>query len=237
MEVYSLSSPWGRAIVFSEMRDAIANLQAPYQRHGRVFSDGLSEPSNVSRRTGGRDLQRKSSAGREAPSCRTMADNRAREQDNSFAAPSRHGGSRYAPLESVNHRANPPMAVVGAGISTPSLSELPAEVGRLQQRVHDLCNHSDQERQERLSLEAWVECIRLYRSEFAFYLLENDRARQVFRDEVADHRRQNAALQSQVEKLARDYKNLVEILERGGCIRSRKRPRGDGTGGDDRHKT
>ena len=108
------------------------------------------------------------------------------------------------------------------GISTPSLSELPAEVGRLQQRVHDLCNHSDQERQERLSLEAWVERIRLYRSEFAFYLLENDRARQGFHDEVADLRRQNAALQSQIEKLARDYKSLVESLERGGCIRPRK---------------
>ena len=82
--------------------------------------------------------------------------------------------------------------------------------------------------------------IRLYRSddrsEFAFYQLENERPRQVFRDEVADLRRHNAALQSQIEKLARDYKNLVDILERGDCICSRKRPRADGTGGDDRHK-
>uniref|UniRef100_M4BBT8 RxLR effector candidate protein n=1 Tax=Hyaloperonospora arabidopsidis (strain Emoy2) TaxID=559515 RepID=M4BBT8_HYAAE len=56
------------------MRDAIANLQSLYQRHGRVFSDGRSEPSDVSRRTGGRDLQRQSLAGREAPSCRVKAD-------------------------------------------------------------------------------------------------------------------------------------------------------------------
>ena len=129
------------------------------------------------------------------------------------------------------------MAVMNAGILTPNLSGLQAEVGRLQQRLHDLCDRIEQERQERLSLEAWVERIRLYRSEFAFYLLENDRARQGFHDEVADLRRQNAALQSQIEMMAWDQKSLLEILERGGCIRPRKRPRGDGTGGDNRHKT
>ena len=71
-EVYSLSSPWGRAIISSDMRDAIANLQALYQRHERVFSDGPSKALDVSRRTGGRDPQRQSSAGREAPTCRAM---------------------------------------------------------------------------------------------------------------------------------------------------------------------
>ena len=74
------------------------------------------------------------------------------------------------------------MAVVGAGILTPNrLSELQAEVGRLQQRLHDLCDRTEQERQERLSLEAWVTRIRLYRSEerseFSFYQLENERRR------------------------------------------------------------
>ena len=134
------------------MRDSIANLQSLYQRHGRVFSDGPSESSDVSRRTGGRDPQSQSSAGREAPSCRATADSRASEQDNSFAAPPRHGGSRYAPRESVDHRVNPPMAVMKAGISTPNLLGLQAEVGRLQQRVHDLCDRTEQERQEHLSL-------------------------------------------------------------------------------------
>ena len=133
------------------------------------------------------------------------------------------------------------MAVVGAGISTPNLSELQAELGRLQQRVHDLCDCSEQESQELLSLEAWVQRIRLYRSddrsEFAFYQLENEQARQVFHDEVADLCRQNTALQIHIEKLARVQKNFLEILKRGGCVRPRKRPRGDGTGGDNRHKT
>ena len=90
--------------------------------------------------------------------------------------------------------------------------ELQAEVGRLQQRLHDLCDRTEQERQERISLEAWVQRIRLYRSddrsEFAFYQLENEQKRQAFRDELADICRQHAALQSQIEKLARDQKNL-----------------------------
>ena len=76
IEVYSLSSPWGRAHISSDMRNAIANLQSLYQRHGRVFSDGPSEPSDVSRRTGGRDPQRQSSAGCEAPSCRATSRHR-----------------------------------------------------------------------------------------------------------------------------------------------------------------
>uniref|UniRef100_M4BNI8 Uncharacterized protein n=1 Tax=Hyaloperonospora arabidopsidis (strain Emoy2) TaxID=559515 RepID=M4BNI8_HYAAE len=47
--------------------------------------------------------------------------------------PSRHGGSRYAPRESVDLRKSPPMAVVGARISTLNrLLELQADVGRLQ---------------------------------------------------------------------------------------------------------
>uniref|UniRef100_M4BYU5 Uncharacterized protein n=1 Tax=Hyaloperonospora arabidopsidis (strain Emoy2) TaxID=559515 RepID=M4BYU5_HYAAE len=61
---------------------------------------------------------------------------RASEQDNSFASPSRHGDSRYALRESVDHRANPPIAVMGAGISTPNPLELQTEVGRLQQGLH-----------------------------------------------------------------------------------------------------
>uniref|UniRef100_M4C438 RxLR effector candidate protein n=1 Tax=Hyaloperonospora arabidopsidis (strain Emoy2) TaxID=559515 RepID=M4C438_HYAAE len=196
----------------------------------------------MSRRIGGRDPQRQSSAEREAPSCRATADSCASEQDNSFASPSRHGGSRYAPREGVDHRGSPPMAVVRTKISTLNrLLELQAEVGRLQQRLQDLCDRTEQDRQERLSLEAWVQCIRLYRSddrsEFEFYQLENERKRQAFRDEVDDILRQYVALQSQIEKLARVQKNLLEILERGGCIRPRKIPRDDDTGGDDRHKT
>ena len=42
-DVYSLQSPWGRAHISAEMRDAIANLQSVYKRQGRVFTDGPSD--------------------------------------------------------------------------------------------------------------------------------------------------------------------------------------------------
>ena len=133
------------------------------------------------------------------------------------------------------------MAVVGAGISTPNLLlKSQAEFGRLQQRLHDLCDRTEQGRQELLSLEAWVQRIRFYRSDdrskFVFYQFGSDRGRQAIRNEVADICRQHAALQSQIGKLARVQKNLLEVLERGDCIRPRKIRR-DGTDGDDRHKT
>ena len=38
-DVYSLSSPWGRARISIEMRGVIDVLQSIYKRHGRVFSD------------------------------------------------------------------------------------------------------------------------------------------------------------------------------------------------------
>ena len=86
-----------------------------------------------------------------------------------------------------------------------------------------------------------MQLTRLYRSddrsEFAFYQLENEQKRQDFHDEVADIRRQHAVLQSQIKKQVRDQKNLLEVLERGGCMRPRKRPRADGSGRDDQHKT
>ena len=44
-DVYSFSSPWGRARISIQMRDAIDVLQSLYKRQGRVFSDGPSDPS------------------------------------------------------------------------------------------------------------------------------------------------------------------------------------------------
>ena len=40
-DVYSLSSPWGRARISIEMRDAIDGLQSIYRRQGRVFPINL----------------------------------------------------------------------------------------------------------------------------------------------------------------------------------------------------
>ena len=85
-DVYSLSSPWGKAHISIEMCKAIDVLQLIYKRQGRVlFSDGPSDPSDGSRRTDERGPQRQRSAGYEVPSCRVKADNCASEQGNFFA--------------------------------------------------------------------------------------------------------------------------------------------------------
>uniref|UniRef100_M4BCF0 RxLR effector candidate protein n=1 Tax=Hyaloperonospora arabidopsidis (strain Emoy2) TaxID=559515 RepID=M4BCF0_HYAAE len=217
------------------MRGAIANLQLLYQLQEREFSDCLSELSDNSRRTGGRDPQRQSSAGSEAPRCSATLDSRTSERGNSFAVPSSHNGSRYAPREIVDHLANPPVAVVGAGKSTPNrLLDLEAKAGLLERCLHDLRDRVELQRQERLYMEASVQRYRLHRSddrsEFAFSQLENKRRRQAIRDEVADVRHQMVKLQSHIEKLALNQKNILEFLERRSCIYPRKKQ-------DDRRRT
>ena len=149
-DVYSETSAWGRAHITAEMRGAIDTLQSLYTRQGRVFNDGPCEPSGGPRRTGVRDPQRQSSAGNEAPSCRTTADSRVSERSNSFAAPSCHGASRYAPRGSVEHRASPPVAVVEEGKLGPTcLSGLESEVAQHDRDLRELSDRLDHERDVR----------------------------------------------------------------------------------------
>ena len=75
------------------------------------------------------------------------------------------------------------------------------------------------------------------RSDFAFAQLENERENRRLRDELEAARCKTASLKDQFKGLVSDHKNLMGILERGGCLRSRKRPRTNSTGGDDQHKT
>ena len=75
------------------------------------------------------------------------------------------------------------------------------------------------------------------RSEFAFAQLESERERRSLRDELEAARREAASTKDQLQCFVRDHKNLLGILERAGYLRSCKRPRTDGTGGDDQHKT
>ena len=119
-EVYPFSSPWGRAHISSEMCDAIANLQSLYHRHERGFPMALLSHQMCLVIPVDKTLHVNHQLGARPPA---VVDG-ASEQDNSFAAPSRHGSSRYAPLERVDHRANPPTAVVGARISNESRSDV-----------------------------------------------------------------------------------------------------------------
>ena len=121
------------------MRDAIDILQATYRRQGRVFSDGPSDPSDGSRHTDERGPQRQQPAGNEISSCHEKAGYRASEQDNSFAAPSHHVGSRNVPQENVDHRHNPLKVIKDEEklVST-YVSELESNVEQLDNYLNEL---------------------------------------------------------------------------------------------------
>ena len=75
------------------------------------------------------------------------------------------------------------------------------------------------------------------RSEFSFAQLENERENRRLRDELEAARCKTASLKDQFKGLVSDHKNLMGILERGGYLRSHKRPRTNSTGGDDQRIT
>ena len=224
------------------MRDAIAILQSVYKRAKRVFSDGPQEPSDEPRRTERRGPQRPSSLGSEAPSYRTMTDSRASERDNSFAAPSRHGGSRYAPSESVDHRGSPPTVVVEEEKPSPSLlADLRAEVSSHSDELAALREDVKHERERRYALQATVARHRNDRSDdrsdIVLSQLEFERSRNSLREELQSALREVESLKNQVRNLVRDHKTLVLSLERVSCLRPCKRTRTGSTDEDDRHKT
>ena len=73
--------------------------------------------------------------------------NRASEQDNSFAAPSHHGGFGYAPQGNVDHRGNPPMVVAEEGKLDPThVSHLESKIDKLDRFLHDLVEGLNHER-------------------------------------------------------------------------------------------
>ena len=231
------------------MRDAIDTLQSLYKRQGRVFSDGPSNPLGGSRHTDEQDPQRQRSAGNEVPSCHVKADNRASEQDNLFADPSHHGGCEYVPQGNVDHRENPPKAVEKERKLIPTyVSEIESKVEKFDRNLHELGERIDHERDRRHLLEQIVQAHRIEwlkdRSKSAYTLMEYERKHHALRDELSsahrgfeDLRTRHENLQIQHENLVRDHKNLLGILEKGGHIRPRMKPRTDGTGGADQRKS
>ena len=118
---------------------------------------------------------------------------------------------------------------------------LEVDLDRCHDRMRGLADRVEQERQERLYLDDWMNRLRFQRSddhaEWAFQQLEHERKSQALRDEVAAVHSQHLAYQRHIERVERELKNLVDALGRGGCIRSRKKPHTDSTGGDVQHKT
>ncbi|CAI5743872.1 unnamed protein product [Peronospora destructor] len=101
-----------------------------------------------------------------------------------------------------------PAVVEERKLALARLPELESEVAQHDRVLHEFGDELDHERGVRRSLE-----------KIALSQLENERRRQALRDELSSARRE------------------IVILERNGCIRPRKKPRADSTGGADQRKT
>uniref|UniRef100_A0AAV1VB18 Uncharacterized protein n=1 Tax=Peronospora matthiolae TaxID=2874970 RepID=A0AAV1VB18_9STRA len=110
-----------------------------------VFRRPSSNEAGGSRRSARRDQGHQQSAGHEAPSCPTPVDSHASGRGNSSERHSYRGGSKHAPLVSVDHRLSPPKDVVAVVTSDPAL--------RLDQFDGQELNHLTEQSQDDLANE------------------------------------------------------------------------------------
>ena len=128
------------------------------------------------------------------------------------------------------------------------MSKLKSKVEKMNPLLKDVSQGLTYERERRRSLHQTVEEHLIERlddrSKNAYSMMEYERKIHSLRDELSEVRRgfedlrtRQESLQIQHKNLVRDHKNLLRILEKGGHIRPRKKPRTDSSGGADQHRT
>ena len=110
-EAYSMSEPWWRVNVWSEMSERIANLQFFYKRAGRSFFDEPSLATDLPCYTDRQGLTHLPSVASEAPNYPPRVDSRATERGNSSDVLSHRSDSTGIPRGSVKNYAYQPMNV------------------------------------------------------------------------------------------------------------------------------
>ena len=173
-------------------------------------------------------------------------------RDNSFLILNRHGGSRYAPQGSVDHRLSPPTDAEEEEKPPPSRSTHHLDLHEMGRTIVELREDMEHERDRRYALTDLVREHRMdreadrakNRADYALAQLQVERDVRSLGDELATARQEItrlngevSSLRDQTDHLERERRTLKEILERGGYLHSRKRARSDSTGGDATRKT
>uniref|UniRef100_A0AAV1TKP0 Uncharacterized protein n=1 Tax=Peronospora matthiolae TaxID=2874970 RepID=A0AAV1TKP0_9STRA len=213
------------------MTEGIDTLQSLYSQSWRSFSNGPSlNAAGGSRRTARRDQGHQQSAGHEASSCPTLVDSHASGRGNSSGRHSHRGGSKYAPLGSVDHRLIPPNDVVAAaGTPGPAQGSDQIDVQDLNRVTEQLQDDLAHERTRRVGLRILQGIITIPKRTIVRTIVPLLRSRNL--------KTNVASLVDQTGLLKQDHSNVVSALDRGGVLRISKRARTDSTGGDDQSKT
>uniref|UniRef100_M4BBW9 RxLR effector candidate protein n=1 Tax=Hyaloperonospora arabidopsidis (strain Emoy2) TaxID=559515 RepID=M4BBW9_HYAAE len=177
-----------------------ANLQSRFKCAERSFSDRPSSATGVSCHTARQGLRHPPSVESEAPNYPPEADSYVTGRGNSSDVLLHRGGSTCVPQGSIGHRAQPDLE----------------HERNMRMTLVDIVNRFRSEREND-------------RSDFAFAQLGNERKQRSLCDKLVEDsqdifklRGEISELQTRDESQHRDYKYLLEMLERKGFLHRKK---------------
>ena len=156
----------------------------------------------------------------------------------------RHGGSRYAPQGSVDRRESPSEDVAEEERSPPGDSSHHLDPYEMDRAIDELRDDLKHERDRRYALTDTVRKNRKDReaerakdrAEYATAQLQVEREVRSLSNELATAHGEISRLNSEVsylrdqtDRLERERKNLMDVLERGGYLHRKKKARTDST--------